>query len=320
MTEYWVSQGHHWCQHCKIFIQNNAVAIKQHESGGRHKMNVQTYLNDLQKKAKEDKKESRIMDKEIKKIQLAGTRAYQEKDLGILRKNPTPVTNDQSQYQAGAYAQGGYDRAGYGSYGGDSSQYYSQYHTQYYTQQDYSNASQTDPNAYYQQYQQYQYQTSPTASDGTDTTSDATYANNTAAAEQGTEEVDTYEQSTVSEETTDTTSKSEDAGPAIGEWQVVSEWTPIKENDEEEDEGEGEGADQFRSTTSRRYSPQIIPGGDDDDSDEDSDDDDIKIRRGMKRQKEEEEEQIKKEEPTPVSIVFKKTKTDPKQRNFRRKT
>ncbi|CAI7771548.1 unnamed protein product [Closterium sp. NIES-53] len=45
MTEYWVSQGQHWCEYCRIFLANNAASIRMHEGGTKHKEAVAAKLS-----------------------------------------------------------------------------------------------------------------------------------------------------------------------------------------------------------------------------------------------------------------------------------
>ncbi len=36
MSEFWVSEGRHWCKYCKKWISSNKIQIRQHEAGEKH--------------------------------------------------------------------------------------------------------------------------------------------------------------------------------------------------------------------------------------------------------------------------------------------
>ena len=80
MTEYWVSQGKHWCDLCKCWMNDTVTARANHEKGSGHKINVQRKLREMRLKEEKDKKEEARTKEELKKIDTAAERAYQ-KDL-----------------------------------------------------------------------------------------------------------------------------------------------------------------------------------------------------------------------------------------------
>lgn len=80
MTEYWVSQKQHFCEHCKIFIANNAASKGMHENGQRHKENVAKRLADMRRRNVVEKREKEQMDKDLERIEWKARRQY-EKDL-----------------------------------------------------------------------------------------------------------------------------------------------------------------------------------------------------------------------------------------------
>lgn len=91
MTEYWVSQKQHFCEHCKIFIANNAASKGMHENGTRHKENVAKRLADMRKRNVVEKREKEQMDRDLERIEWKARRQY-EKDLaqqGV--SEPAPV-------------------------------------------------------------------------------------------------------------------------------------------------------------------------------------------------------------------------------------
>ncbi|KAJ3176476.1 hypothetical protein HK101_010433 [Irineochytrium annulatum] len=55
MTEFWKSNKKFWCEYCKIFITDNKISRKNHETGLKHKDRVQQFLRNLHKKEEEKK-------------------------------------------------------------------------------------------------------------------------------------------------------------------------------------------------------------------------------------------------------------------------
>ncbi|KAA0162669.1 hypothetical protein FNF31_03197 [Cafeteria roenbergensis] len=60
MSGYWVSQEKHWCEHCRTWTQGDAISIRIHENGKKHKENVQRFLAEqerdkVKKSMQEDK-------------------------------------------------------------------------------------------------------------------------------------------------------------------------------------------------------------------------------------------------------------------------
>ncbi|KAI8833497.1 hypothetical protein BJ741DRAFT_612256 [Chytriomyces cf. hyalinus JEL632] len=56
MTERWVSNKKYFCQYCKIFLADNRQTRNLHESGLKHKGNVERYLGEVRKKDDEKKR------------------------------------------------------------------------------------------------------------------------------------------------------------------------------------------------------------------------------------------------------------------------
>ncbi|XP_074274001.1 zinc finger protein ZOP1 [Silene latifolia] len=80
MTEYWVSQGNHWCDFCKIYLSNNPATIRNHELGTRHKDNVTKRIADMRKdKAAKEKKQQEAA-RSLEQIEAKAVRSY-KKDL-----------------------------------------------------------------------------------------------------------------------------------------------------------------------------------------------------------------------------------------------
>lgn len=62
MSEYWVSHKKYFCKYCNIYIADDAPSRRQHESGLRHKGNVERFVRGLYKegeKRKQDREEEK---------------------------------------------------------------------------------------------------------------------------------------------------------------------------------------------------------------------------------------------------------------------
>eukprot|EP00244_Chara_vulgaris_P010956 TRINITY_DN5211_c0_g1_i1.p1 TRINITY_DN5211_c0_g1~~TRINITY_DN5211_c0_g1_i1.p1 ORF type:complete len:330 (+),score=51.65 TRINITY_DN5211_c0_g1_i1:657-1646(+) len=84
MTEYWVSQGNKWCEHCRIYIANNATSIRMHEFGNRHKENVAKRLAAIRRGNVNAERERERAMKELELIEEKARLQY-EKDLSCLQ-------------------------------------------------------------------------------------------------------------------------------------------------------------------------------------------------------------------------------------------
>ncbi|KAH9608525.1 hypothetical protein KSS87_018593 [Heliosperma pusillum] len=80
MTEYWVSQGNHWCDFCKIYISNNPATIRNHELGTRHKDNVTKRIADMRKEKAAKEKKQQEAARSLEQIEAKAIRSY-KKDL-----------------------------------------------------------------------------------------------------------------------------------------------------------------------------------------------------------------------------------------------
>ncbi|KAG2242051.1 hypothetical protein Bca52824_096107 [Brassica carinata] len=78
MTEYWVSQGKKWCEFCKIWTQNNATSIRNHELGKHHRECVEKKLTDMREKSAAKDKELKKNEKLLQQIEAKATRSYQK--------------------------------------------------------------------------------------------------------------------------------------------------------------------------------------------------------------------------------------------------
>ncbi|KAJ3143123.1 hypothetical protein HK100_009622 [Physocladia obscura] len=56
MTERWVSNKKYYCDYCRIFVADNKLQRQHHESGLKHKGNVERHLSDIRKRDAEKKR------------------------------------------------------------------------------------------------------------------------------------------------------------------------------------------------------------------------------------------------------------------------
>ncbi|KDN49831.1 hypothetical protein RSAG8_01896, partial [Rhizoctonia solani AG-8 WAC10335] len=81
MSEFWVSKKRYWCKYCGISIADDAPSRQHHESGQRHKGNVDRYIRDIQMTGEKKKKDAAEEEREMKRIDAAAREAY-AKDIG----------------------------------------------------------------------------------------------------------------------------------------------------------------------------------------------------------------------------------------------
>lgn len=78
MTEYWKSNPMHWCDVCKVWLQDTKVAKLNHERGSNHKFNLQKKLRDMGRKADDEKRLASEAARAIEKIERAAKEQYEE--------------------------------------------------------------------------------------------------------------------------------------------------------------------------------------------------------------------------------------------------
>lgn len=76
MADYWKSQARKYCDFCKCWISDNKPSVQFHESGKRHKANVETRIKEIGRKSIADQKAKLKMEDDIKKMEEAATKAY----------------------------------------------------------------------------------------------------------------------------------------------------------------------------------------------------------------------------------------------------
>lgn len=65
MSEYWVSKKRYFCKYCQVYIADDAPSRQHHESGLRHKGNMERFIRGIykagEKKIKDAAEERREM-------------------------------------------------------------------------------------------------------------------------------------------------------------------------------------------------------------------------------------------------------------------
>ncbi|CCO27180.1 hypothetical protein BN14_01215 [Rhizoctonia solani AG-1 IB] len=85
MSEFWVSKKRYWCKYCGISIADDAPSRQHHESGLRHKGNVDRYIRDIYKTSEKKKKDAAEEERELKRIDAAAREA-------IIIEHPCPAS------------------------------------------------------------------------------------------------------------------------------------------------------------------------------------------------------------------------------------
>ncbi|THD20918.1 WW domain-binding protein 4 [Fasciola hepatica] len=68
MTDYWKSNPRKFCDVCQCWMADNKISVQNHESGMRHKANVEKKMNELQRSSVNSVKEKQEFQKNLQKI------------------------------------------------------------------------------------------------------------------------------------------------------------------------------------------------------------------------------------------------------------
>ncbi|KAK9897062.1 hypothetical protein P389DRAFT_178799 [Cystobasidium minutum MCA 4210] len=75
MSEYWVSQGKFYCKYCKVYIADDKPSRSHHDSGFRHKGNLERYIREIYKKGNKQEREKAEEARQIAAIDAAAAAA-----------------------------------------------------------------------------------------------------------------------------------------------------------------------------------------------------------------------------------------------------
>ncbi|KAI0355705.1 hypothetical protein OH77DRAFT_1424649 [Trametes cingulata] len=81
MSEYWVSHKKYFCKYCNIYIADDAPSRRQHESGLRHKGNVERFVRGLYKAGEKRKHDLEEEKREMARVEKAAQAAFAQ-DVG----------------------------------------------------------------------------------------------------------------------------------------------------------------------------------------------------------------------------------------------
>ncbi|CCL99082.1 uncharacterized protein FIBRA_01095 [Fibroporia radiculosa] len=97
MSEYWVSHKKYFCKYCNIYIADDAPSRKQHESGLRHKGNVERFVRGLYKEGERRKQDREEEKRDMARIEQAANAAFaRDVGAGLVRPgsgSSTPVAS-----------------------------------------------------------------------------------------------------------------------------------------------------------------------------------------------------------------------------------
>ncbi|KAJ2362322.1 hypothetical protein H4S02_002482 [Coemansia sp. RSA 2611] len=96
----WDRNNKYWCEYCRIYVYDNRTSRKQHDSGTKHKDNVEKYLRKIGKDAEAKVQAEKKLDAQLAKIDEAAARSYQQ-DIGASATDHTSTANATRDLQAG---------------------------------------------------------------------------------------------------------------------------------------------------------------------------------------------------------------------------
>ena len=94
MADYWVSKKKYFCKYCDIYIADDAPSRQHHESGMRHKGNLERYIRGIYKTGEKRKKDLEEEKREMAVIERAANAAYaQDVGAGLAKGSSAPVAS-----------------------------------------------------------------------------------------------------------------------------------------------------------------------------------------------------------------------------------
>ncbi|TFY61199.1 hypothetical protein EVJ58_g4661 [Rhodofomes roseus] len=81
MSEYWVSHKKYFCKYCNIYIADDVPSRRQHETGLRHKGNVERFVRGLYKEGERRKHDLEEEKRDMARVEQAAQAAY-ARDVG----------------------------------------------------------------------------------------------------------------------------------------------------------------------------------------------------------------------------------------------
>ncbi|OJT06967.1 hypothetical protein TRAPUB_2168 [Trametes pubescens] len=86
MSEYWVAHKKYFCKYCNIYIADDAPSRRQHETGLRHKGNVERFVRGLYKAGEKRKHDLEEEKRDMARVEKAAEAAYaQDVSAGLVK-------------------------------------------------------------------------------------------------------------------------------------------------------------------------------------------------------------------------------------------
>ncbi|KAJ2881184.1 WW domain binding protein 4, partial [Coemansia aciculifera] len=87
----WDRNNKYWCNYCRIFVHDNKTTRNLHDSGAKHKDNVQKFLRQIQKDEEARNQAEKKLNTQLKAIEAAATATY-NKDIGKVQVETPPTS------------------------------------------------------------------------------------------------------------------------------------------------------------------------------------------------------------------------------------
>ncbi|KAJ2097549.1 hypothetical protein GGI16_004533 [Coemansia sp. S142-1] len=97
----WDRNNKYWCNYCRIFVHDNKTTRNLHDSGTKHKDNVQKFLRQIQKDEEARNQAEKKLDAQLKSIETAATISY-NKDIATHSAESAPSATSKDKVHASA--------------------------------------------------------------------------------------------------------------------------------------------------------------------------------------------------------------------------
>eukprot|EP00879_Flechtneria_rotunda_P006873 GHRR01007218.1.p6 GENE.GHRR01007218.1~~GHRR01007218.1.p6 ORF type:complete len:106 (+),score=36.63 GHRR01007218.1:149-466(+) len=98
MTEYWKSNAMHWCELCRVWMNDTKAAKLNHERGAKHQENLAKKLRDMSRRADAEKSEKARAAATMDSIEQAARKQYEADQQAAQEQAGKWVWNEGSGY------------------------------------------------------------------------------------------------------------------------------------------------------------------------------------------------------------------------------
>eukprot|EP00879_Flechtneria_rotunda_P014400 GHRR01015047.1.p1 GENE.GHRR01015047.1~~GHRR01015047.1.p1 ORF type:complete len:235 (+),score=81.12 GHRR01015047.1:149-853(+) len=119
MTEYWKSNAMHWCELCRVWMNDTKAAKLNHERGAKHQENLAKKLRDMSRRADAEKSEKARAAATMDSIEQAARKQYEADQQAAQEQAGKWVWNEGSGYYYNAKHNWYYDHKAQWYYGGN---------------------------------------------------------------------------------------------------------------------------------------------------------------------------------------------------------